>query len=117
MFKRLDSKNSYLSIRRNMREFFYHFLILSSRIFCFPSPFSRALYGLRRAQAFKGTFALVIVRMNKLSEEKEKKSITAFIIEKSIELLGCTPDEKSDENLKWMCENGYGIKQVHKRSL
>jgi len=53
--------------------------------------------------------------VNRLIEEKGKKSITASIIEKSIELFGCTPDEKSDENLKWMLENGYRIKQMHKR--
>ena len=64
---------------------------------------------------FIRTFAFVIVRVNGLSEEKEKKSITAFVIERSVELLGCTPDEKSDENLKWMRENGYRIQRVHKR--
>jgi len=51
-------------------------------------------------------------RVNGLSM---KKSFTDLVIERSIESFGCTPDERSDENLKWMRENGYRIKQVHRR--
>ena len=54
-------------------------------------------------------------RGNNLSVEKEKKSLTDLIIERSVELYGFTPDERSDENLKWMRENGYGVKQMRKR--
>jgi len=64
---------------------------------------------------FIRTFAFVIVRVNRLSEEKEKKSSTDFIIERFVELNGRTPDEMSDENLKWMREHGYRIKKRHKR--
>jgi len=50
--------------------------------------------------------------VNALNEDKGKKSSTDLVIERSVELFGFTPDEKSDENLKWMRENGYRIKQV-----
>jgi hypothetical protein len=53
--------------------------------------------------------------VNRLDVEKGKKSSTDLVIEKSVELYGFTPNEKSDENLKWMRENGYPIKQVQKR--
>ncbi|KON30873.1 hypothetical protein AC482_02710 [miscellaneous Crenarchaeota group-15 archaeon DG-45] len=53
--------------------------------------------------------------MNGLGIKKGKKSLTDLVIERSIELLGCTLDERSDENLKWMRENGYRIKKAHKR--
>jgi hypothetical protein len=46
--------------------------------------------------------------------EKEKKSLTDLIIEKSVELYGYTPDERSDNNVKWMLENGYLNKQAQK---
>ena len=46
--------------------------------------------------------------------EKGKKSSTDLVIEKSVQLYGFTPNEKSDENLKWMRANGYLIKQVQK---
>lgn len=55
------------------------------------------------------------MRVNGLGIKKDKKSLSDLIVEKSIELLDRTPDERSDENLKWMRENGYRIKQVHKR--
>lgn len=54
------------------------------------------------------------MRVSRLGEEKEKKSSTDLVIEKSVELYGFTPDEKSDENLKWMRENGYLIRQAQK---
>jgi len=53
--------------------------------------------------------------VSRLDVEKGKKSSTDLVIEKSVELYGFTPNEKSDENLKWMREHGYGLKQVQKR--
>ena len=50
-----------------------------------------------------------------MSLEKEKKSLTDLVIEKSVELYGFTPDEKSDENQKWMLKNGYLSKRPQKR--
>jgi len=44
--------------------------------------------------------------VNRLDLKKEKSS-TDLVIEKSVELYGFTPNEKSEENLKWMRENGY----------
>ena len=55
------------------------------------------------------------MRVNGLEIKKEKKSLSELVIERSVEILGCTLDERSDENLKWMRENGYRIKQVHTR--
>jgi len=55
------------------------------------------------------------MRVSRLDVEKGEKSSTDLVIEKSVELYGFTPNEKSDENLKWMREQGYGLKQVHKR--
>jgi hypothetical protein len=54
-----------------------------------------------------------------LGEERRKKHSSDRIIEKSVELFGYTPDEKSDKNLKWMREHGYLKKQKkvrHQRS-
>jgi hypothetical protein len=48
-----------------------------------------------------------------LSIDKEKKSFE-LVIEKSVELFGFTPEEKSNENVRWMRSNGYDIKQVQK---
>jgi hypothetical protein len=56
----------------------------------------------------------VLVRVNALNEDKVKKRSTDLVIERSVELFGFTPNEKSDENLKWMRENGYQIKQVQR---
>jgi hypothetical protein len=47
-----------------------------------------------------------------LGEEKRKKN-SDLVIDRSVELLGYTPDEKSDRNLEWMLENGYSIR--HRR--
>ena len=45
----------------------------------------------------------------------EKKMLFRdLVIKKSIELFGFTPEEKSDENLKWMKENGY-VRKKSKR--
>ena len=60
-------------------------------------------------------FAFMIMRVNGLGIKKGKKSLSDLVIERSVELLGCTLDERSDENLKWMRENGYGVKRMHKR--
>ena len=59
--------------------------------------------------------ASVLVRVNALNEDKEKKSSKDLVIERSVELFGFTPNEKSDENLKWMRENGYRVKKVKRR--
>ena len=64
---------------------------------------------------FLRTFAFIIMRVNGLEIKKGKKSLSELVIERSVELLGCTLDERSDENLKWMQENGYKIKKVHTR--
>ncbi len=62
-----------------------------------------------------GRLHYVAMRVSRLDVEKGEKSSTDLVIEKSVELYGFTPNEKSDENLKWMREQGYGIKQVQKR--
>ena len=62
-----------------------------------------------------GRLLFVTTRVNGLGVKKREKSVTDLVIERSIELFGCTPDERSDENLKWMRENGYRIKQVRRR--
>jgi len=54
----------------------------------------------------------VATPVSTLSAEKEKSS-SDLLIEKSFELYGFTPMEKSDENLKWMRKNGYAIKSRH----
>ena len=53
--------------------------------------------------------------MSKLDKEKEEKSFTELINERAIEMLGLTLEEKSDENRKWMHENGYQIKVKRNR--
>jgi hypothetical protein len=52
--------------------------------------------------------------VSRLGVEKEKKSLTDLIIERSVELYGFTPAERSDENVKWMLENGYLSRQAQK---
>jgi hypothetical protein len=52
--------------------------------------------------------------MSWLSEKRAEKSLSDRVIEKSVELFGFTPDEKSDKNLEWMRQNGYLVK--HKRA-
>jgi len=54
-------------------------------------------------------------RENKLSVEKEKKSSADIVIEKSVELFGLTPDEKTVKNHEWMLKNGYLSKRPQKR--
>ena len=61
-----------------------------------------------------GRLLYVTTRVSRLAVNKGKKSSTDLVIEKSVELYGFTPSEKSDENLKWMRENGYQIRQVQR---
>jgi hypothetical protein len=44
-----------------------------------------------------------------------EKSFSDRVIEKSVELFGFTPDEKSDKNREWMSEHGYLVKHERKR--
>ena len=57
----------------------------------------------------------MLVPVNALNEDKGKKSSTDLVIERSVELFGFTPDEKSDENMKWMRKNGYARSRKHRR--
>jgi hypothetical protein len=61
-----------------------------------------------------GRLFYVTTRVNRLDVVKGKKSSTDLLIEKSVERYGFTPNEKSDENLKWMRENGYLSKHAQK---
>jgi len=57
--------------------------------------------------------------MSELNEKRAGKSFSDRVIEKSVELFGFTPDEKSDKNLEWMRQNRYLVKHKrmrHKRS-
>jgi hypothetical protein len=57
--------------------------------------------------------------MSWLNEKRTEKSFSDRVIEKSVELFGFTPDEKSDINLEWMRQNGYLVRHKrmrHKRS-
>jgi len=58
---------------------------------------------------------MISTRVNGLISEKEKKSSTDQVIKRSKELYGYTPEEKSDENMEWMLENGYLQKKRYKR--
>jgi hypothetical protein len=62
-----------------------------------------------------GRLLYVATRVIRLGVEKRKKSSIDLVIERSVELFGFTPDEKSDENLKWMQEKGY-LSKKGKRS-
>jgi len=57
--------------------------------------------------------------VNGLGSEKGKRGSSDLVIERSVELYGFTPEEKSNENLKWMRMNGYLSKRVkrHKRGI
>ena len=46
----------------------------------------------------------------------KKQSFSEKVTEKSLELFGFTPQERSDQNLKWMLKNGYKIKIVRARN-
>ena len=54
-------------------------------------------------------------RVNNLVPESKKKNLNELIIKQSMELYGYTPAEKSDENEKWMLQNGYFGKKKLKR--
>ena len=58
---------------------------------------------------------MISTRVNDLISENEKKNSTDQVIKRSKELYGYTPEEKSDENMEWMLENGYLQKKRHKR--
>ena len=55
--------------------------------------------------------------MSGLSVKRAEKSCSDRVIEKSVELFGFTPDEKSDNNMKWMSEHGYLVKHKRKRHM
>ena len=61
-----------------------------------------------------GRLFYVTTCVSRLDVVKGKKSSTDLVIEKSVERYGFTPNEKSDENLKWMRENGYLSKNAQK---
>jgi len=44
-------------------------------------------------------------------KSRVQKKFSDLVVKKSIELFGFTPKEKSDQNLKWMLENGYKLKK------
>ena len=56
-------------------------------------------------------------RMNALSSGKVKRNPTDLVIQRSRELYGYTPEEKSDENREWMLQNGYLKKKRHRRGI
>jgi hypothetical protein len=53
--------------------------------------------------------------VNALSSAKSKGNSTDFVIKRSKELYGYTPEEKSDENIAWMLKNGYIKEKRHSR--
>jgi len=53
---------------------------------------------------------LNLKRREKMKSRVQKK-FSDLVVKKSIELFGFTPKEKSDQNLKWMLENGYKLKK------
>ena len=55
------------------------------------------------------------MRVNALSSIKIKKRTTDLVIKRSKELYGYTPEEKSNENIKWMLQNGYMKDKKHRR--
>ena len=58
---------------------------------------------------------MISTRVNGLISEKGKKNSTDQVIKRSKELYGYTPEEKSDENMEWMLQNGYLQKKRHRR--
>ena len=58
----------------------------------------------------------VSTRVTGLNSEKGKNS-TDQVIKRSKELYGYTPEEKSDENIEWMLQNGYLKEKRHKRGI
>lgn len=53
--------------------------------------------------------------MNDLISENDEKNSTDQVIKRSKELYGYTPEQKSDENMEWMIQNGYLQKKRNKR--
>ena len=60
---------------------------------------------------------MIIMRVNALSAVKTKKSSTDRVIARSKDLYGFTPEEKSDENMEWMLQNGYIQEKRHRRGV
>jgi len=58
---------------------------------------------------------MVSTRVTVLSSENAKKNSTDNVIKRSKELYGYTPEEKSDQNMEWMLQNGYIQKKRNKR--
>lgn len=58
---------------------------------------------------------MLSTRVTVLISENEKKNSTDNVIKRSKELYGYTPEEKSDQNMEWMLQNGYLKKKRHKR--
>lgn len=58
---------------------------------------------------------MLSTRVTVLIPENEKKNSTDNVIKRSKELYGYTPEEKSDQNMEWMLQNGYLQKKRHKR--
>jgi hypothetical protein len=54
--------------------------------------------------------------VNVLTSGKAKGNPTDLLIQRSKELYGYTPEEKSDENREWMLQNGY-LKKRHRRGI
>ncbi len=55
--------------------------------------------------------------MNDSSSGRVKRNPTDSVIQRSKELYGYTPEEKSDENRDWMLQNGYLKKKRRARTL
>lgn len=53
--------------------------------------------------------------MNDLISENDEKNSTDQVIKRSKELYGYTPEQKSDENMEWMIQNGYLQKKRNRR--
>jgi hypothetical protein len=58
---------------------------------------------------------MISTRVNPLTQEKDNKNSTDLVIKRSKELYGYTPEEKSDQNMEWMLQNGYLKKKRNKR--
>ena len=58
---------------------------------------------------------MISTRVTPLTQEKDSKNSTDLVIKRSKELYGYTPEEKSDQNMEWMLQNGYLKKKRNKR--
>ncbi len=52
--------------------------------------------------------------MNSMVSEFKKKKFSDLVTEKSKDLFGYTPEQRTAENLVWMIENGYLSKKRNK---